>query len=55
MATTYPPCADCGHAIGFHDPCSECARLGRTCRSYVTERTKQAKARREAPKKRRRR
>ena len=32
-------CADCGHAEGFADPCSVCAGQGRTCRTFVTEKT----------------
>ena len=35
----YPPCADCGHEIGLHSPCSQCSQEGRTCRDWVEKKT----------------
>ena len=33
------PCADCGHEMGWHSPCSLCAGEGRTCREWVAVKT----------------
>jgi len=37
---TEPLCADCGHEMGVHDPCSTCAGEGRGCRAFATVKTK---------------
>ncbi len=36
---TEPLCADCGHEMGYHDPCSVCSGESRACRAFATVKT----------------